>query len=80
MDLAPAMYTIRIDGHLGPASLLAFPAMEACWQGTQTVLTGLLDQSALFGVLAEVEALGLCLLDVHRADPSGFTPASPHRV
>ena len=27
--------------------------------GTQTVLTGLLDRSALYGVLAEIEALGL---------------------
>jgi hypothetical protein len=28
------------------------------------VLTGLLDRSALYGVLAEVEALGLDLLEV----------------
>jgi hypothetical protein len=29
--------------------------------GADTVLTGLLDRSALYGVLAEVEALGLDL-------------------
>jgi hypothetical protein len=28
------------------------------------VLTGLLDRSALYGVLAEIEALGLDLLEV----------------
>jgi hypothetical protein len=30
--------------------------------GAYTVLTGLLDRSALYGVLAEIEALGLDLL------------------
>jgi hypothetical protein len=30
------------------------------------VLTGLLDRSALYGVLAEIEALGLDLLEVRR--------------
>jgi len=34
-----------------------------------TVLTGHLDQSALYGVLAEVEALGLELLEVHKLIP-----------
>jgi len=28
------------------------------------VLTGLLDQSALYGLLAEIEALGLDLLEI----------------
>jgi hypothetical protein len=30
------------------------------------VLTGLLDRSALYGVLAEIEALGLELLEVRQ--------------
>jgi hypothetical protein len=30
------------------------------------VLTGLLDRSALYGVLAEIEALGLDLLEVRQ--------------
>ena len=30
------------------------------------VLTGLLDQSALYGVLAEIEALGLDLLEIRK--------------
>ena len=33
------------------------------------VLTGLLDRSALYGVLAEVEALGLDLLEVRQLTP-----------
>ena len=36
-------------------------------KGSETVLTGLLqDRSAVFGVLAEVEALGLELLELRQ--------------
>jgi hypothetical protein len=35
-------------------------------QGQETVLTGLLDQPGLHGVLAEIEALGLDLLEVRQ--------------
>jgi hypothetical protein len=50
MDPAPALYAIRINGHLGATVLSAFPAMVPQRHGTQTVLTGLLDRSALYGV------------------------------
>ena len=33
------------------------------------MLAGRLDQSALYGVLAEMEALGLVLLEVRRMEP-----------
>ena len=66
MDPAPARYTIRIHGHLGAAVLLAFPAMVPQRHGADTVLTGLLDRSALYGVLAEIEALGLDLLEIRQ--------------
>jgi hypothetical protein len=66
MDPGPALYTIRIDGHLGATMLLAFPALAARRHGAHTLLTGLLDRSALYGVLAEIEALGLNLLEVRR--------------
>ena len=66
MNPAPALYTIRVDGHLDPALLSAFPAVVARQDGAHTLLTGLLDQSALFGVLAEVGALGLSLHEVRR--------------
>ena len=35
------------------------------------MLTGWLDQSALYGVLAEMEALGLVLLEVRQMEPHG---------
>jgi hypothetical protein len=67
MDPGFAHYTIRIKGHLGVAALSAFPAMVSWRQGAETVLTGILDRSALYGVLAEIEALGLDLLGVCRS-------------
>ena len=79
MDLGSARYTIRINGHLGDTLLSAFPALALRRDGAHTVLTGLLDQSALFGVLAEVEALGLELIEVRQLEcelalPPGFGP------
>jgi hypothetical protein len=64
MDPGPALYMIRINGHLGAMVLSAFPAMAPRRHGAHTVLTGLLDRSALYGVLAEIDALGLDLLEV----------------
>jgi hypothetical protein len=66
MDPAPAPYLIRIKGHLGVSVLSAFPALAPQRDGPHTVLTGLLDQAALYGVLAEIEALGLDLLEIRR--------------
>jgi hypothetical protein len=60
-------YEIFIRGLLGETLLAAFPAMHAHPVGTVTVLTGALpDQAALYGVLAQIEALGLELLEVRR--------------
>ena len=61
------LYTIRIRGRLGATALSAFPSMESELKGGETVLTGLIeDRSALFGVLAQIEALGLDLLEVRQ--------------
>ena len=74
MDPAPAPYLIRIKGHLGATMLSAFPAMTPRWHGADTVLTGLLDCSALYGVLAEIEALGLDLLEIQKLTPDRTSP------
>ena len=60
---------IRINGHFGATVLSAFPAMAPHQHGAHTVLTGLLDRSALYGVLGEIEALGLGLLEVRQLTP-----------
>ncbi len=76
MDLATALYMIRINGHLGATVLSAFPALAPQQHGGHTVLTGLLDRSALYGVLAEIEALGLDLLEVRQLTPDRKSPGS----
>jgi hypothetical protein len=78
MDPAPAPYMIRINGHLGATMLSAFPELAPQHHGAYTVLTGLLDQSALYGVLAEIEALGLDLLEIRKLTPDRTSPKPDH--
>lgn len=65
MATPPGLYAIRIRGRLGATALSAFPSMVCDLAGGETVLTGWLeDRSALFGVLAQIEALGLDILEL----------------
>jgi hypothetical protein len=71
------LYCVRVNGHLGATALSAFPAMVAHVDGKETVLTGLLqDRSAVFGVLAQVEALGLELVEIRQVRPRPRSPGS----
>lgn len=70
MDTSPPLYTVRIRGRLGATGLSAFPSMVSELKGGETVLTGLLeDRSAVFGVVAQIEGLGLELLELRRIQP-----------
>jgi len=72
------LYTIRIRGRLGPTALSAFPSMTSELRFGETVLTGLVeDRSALFGVVAQIEALGLDLLELRQLTP---TPTQIERI
>jgi hypothetical protein len=63
-------YTIRIRGQLGATALSAFPTMESDVRGRETVLSGSLeDPSAVYGVLAQLEALGLEVLELRQVGP-----------
>ena len=67
MATPPDLYAIRIEGRLGATALSAFPSMASELKGGETVLTGFLeDRSALFGVVGQIEALGLELLELRR--------------
>jgi hypothetical protein len=74
----PRRYEIRLRGHLGKTVRSAFPALQALTRGEDTVLAGVLaDQAALYGVLAECEALGLELLEVRSPDRQNGQRRSP---
>jgi hypothetical protein len=61
------LYQIRVRGRLGQTIRTAFPTLRAQVDGADTMLTGVLaDQAAVYGVLAEAEALGLELIEVRR--------------
>ena len=67
MATTPGLYTIRIKGRLGATALSAFPTMTPELKGSETMLTGTLeDRSALYGVIAQIEALGLELLELRQ--------------
>jgi hypothetical protein len=63
----PQRYEIRVGGRLGGLIRSAFPDMDAHSRQGDTVLSGTIaDQAALYGVLAQVESLGLELIEVRR--------------
>lgn len=79
MPNQPRLYTILIAGRLGATALSAFPSMASELKGSETVLTGRLeDRSALFGVLAQIEALDLELIEVRCIDARAKSPESGH--
>ena len=86
MVTPPGLYTIRIRGQLGDTALSAFPTMVSELKAGETVLTGWLeDRSAVFGVLAQIEALGLELLELRQTaaetqSPGSDDDRSPDRV
>jgi predicted ester cyclase len=66
----PQGYEIRVRGRLGRTFRAAFPGLRARTQGHETVLSGpLADRAALYGVLAEIETLGLELIELRRLAP-----------
>ena len=68
----PGRYEIRVRGPLGPTIMQAFPTLTATRSGHDTLLTGRLpDQSALYGVIHQLEALGLRLLEINRRECGG---------
>jgi hypothetical protein len=60
-------YEICVGGHLGDLIRFAFPALRIRARGDDTILSGVFaDQAALYGMLTQMEGLGLELIEVRR--------------
>jgi hypothetical protein len=61
----PSMYQIRLTGILDASWSDWFDGFSICTQGEETILTGVVpDQSALHGMLAKINDLGLSIISV----------------
>jgi len=68
----PELYEIRVTGHLSANWAARFEGMSMQHEsGGETVLSGLLDQAALHGVLVKIRNLGLNLISVNRVEVTG---------
>jgi hypothetical protein len=63
---APELYEIRVAGHLSASWTARFEGLSMRHEPEgATVLTGMLDQAALHGVLVKIRSLGLNLISVN---------------
>jgi hypothetical protein len=68
--MTDATYEIRVAGLVPDEALSELDDIEVRVEGPRTVLSGpVADESALFGLLARVRALGLELMEVRRIPP-----------
>lgn len=64
---APELYEIRVAGHLSKNWAARFDGLSMRHElEGETVLSGMLDQAALHGVLVRIRDLGLNLISVNR--------------
>jgi hypothetical protein len=63
-------YRIVVSGRLGVSARTAFDEFEIDIRGSNTALTGELDQSALHGALHRIQSLGLELVEIRRVGPA----------
>lgn len=66
---APQLYEVRVAGHLSTNWTARFEGLSIRHEPQgETSLTGMLDQSALHGVLVKIRDLGLVLISVNRVE------------
>jgi hypothetical protein len=64
-------YEIRVRGRLGEKIAARFQGFDVEVEPAESVLRGpIQDQSALHGILGQIESLGLELVEVRRVDDS----------
>jgi hypothetical protein len=75
-SIQPAIYQIRIGGHLGCQWVEWFEGLTLMLEENgDTVLTGpVADQAALYGLLRKVRDLGVSLISVNRIEPDAAAP------
>jgi hypothetical protein len=61
-------YRIRVVGRIGAAATDPFDGLEVIQYDDYSEIRGLLDQTALFGVLQRIQVFALELVDVERED------------
>ena len=73
---APELYEIRVAGHLSKSWTARFEGLSMRHKPEgETVLSGLLDQAALHGVLMRIRGLGLKLVSVNSIGALDGTPS-----
>ena len=69
---APQLYEIRVAGHLSANWAARFEGLSMRHEPEgETVLSGMLDQAALHGILVRIRDLGLNLISVNRVEAVG---------
>lgn len=64
--MAKSMYEVRVAGTLPEEDLEDMGAVASAPDQVSTVLYGISDQSALYGLLARLRALGIEVIEVRR--------------
>ncbi len=68
--MRPSTYEIHVLGRLPAEELAEFVGLTATYDGPGTVLRGVVvDQAALVGIVARVEALGCSVTELELVDP-----------
>jgi len=77
--VGPHRYRILVSGRLGKFTREVFEDLCVEYDGSNTGLTGELDQAALYGVLNRFQAFGLELVALSRLDEEEARPDPPAR-
>jgi hypothetical protein len=64
--MARIEYQVRVVGPVGAAAREAFADVDVHVEQTTTVLSGNLDQPALYGLFEHIRSFGLELIEIHR--------------
>jgi hypothetical protein len=70
------VYEIRVAGAVPEADLRDMGAITVAPDEVNTILYGITDQAALYGLLARLETLGLKVVEVRRVSAPEAEPAA----